>query len=75
MSRQGRVQLRVIRWGNYRGATGEQTGASWAQGRPAKSTGLPSRLLGFVTPSNSLLGGRTSLLVLKKFRFWYLIFF
>ena len=34
--------------------------------RPAKSTGLPSRLLVFLTPSTGLLGGRTFLLVLKK---------
>ena len=40
--------------------------------RPAKSTGLiPSRLLGFVTSSTGLLGGRTFLLVLKKLHFWY----
>ena len=43
--------------------------------RPAKSTGLPSRLLFFLTPSTDLLGGRTFLLVLKKLNFWYLIFF
>ena len=43
--------------------------------RPAKSTGLPSRLLVFFTPSTGLLGGRTFLLVLKKLHFWYLIFF
>ena len=36
-----------------------------------KSAGLPSSLLVFLTPSTSLLGGRTFLLVLKKFNFWY----
>ena len=40
--------------------------------RPAKSTGLiSSRLLGFVTSSTGLLGGRTFLLVLKNLYFLY----
>ena len=43
--------------------------------RPAKSPGLPSRLLFFLPPSTGLLGGRTFILVLKKIQFWYLIFF
>ena len=43
--------------------------------RPAKSTGLPSRLLGFLTPSTGLLGGRTFLLVLKKIHFGIYNFF
>ena len=43
--------------------------------RPAKSTGLLSRLLLFLTPSTVLLGGRIFLLILKKLYFWYLIFF
>ena len=37
--------------------------------RPAKSTGLPSRLLVFLTPSTGLLGARTLLLVLKSYIF------
>ena len=42
---------------------------------PAKSTGLPSSLLVFLTPYNTgLLGGRTFLLVLKKLHFWCLTF-
>ena len=32
----------------------------------SKSTGLPSRLLFFLTQSTNLLGGRTFLLVLRK---------
>ena len=47
----------------------------WFYTRPAKSTGLPSRLLVLLTPSTGLLGCRTFLLVLKKIHFWYLIFF
>ena len=45
--------------------------------RPAKSTDLSSRLLGFLTPSTGLLGGRTFLLVLKKFviLIFFLIYF
>ena len=39
--------------------------------RPAKSTGLPSRLLVFLTPSTGQLGGRTFLLVFTKLHFWY----
>ena len=39
--------------------------------RPAKSTGLSSRLPVFLTPSTGLLGGRTFLLILTKFHFWY----
>ena len=39
--------------------------------RPAKSTGLPRRLLFFLTPSTDLLGGRTFILVLKKLHYWY----
>ena len=34
--------------------------------RPAKSTGLPSRLPVLLTPATGLLGGRTFLLILKK---------
>ena len=47
----------------------------WFLIRPAKPTGLPSRLLGVLTPSTGLLGGRMFLLVLKKLHFWYLNFF
>ena len=42
--------------------------AGQVQGPP---TGLPSRLLLFLTPSTGLLDGRTFLLVLKKLHFWY----
>ena len=42
--------------------------------RPAKSTGLPSRLLLFLTPSTGLLGDRTFLLVLKKKSFFVFTF-
>ena len=44
-------------------------------GRPAKSTGLPRRVLFFLTLSTGLLGGRTFLLVFKKNHFLYLHFF
>ena len=52
---------------------------SWlrcTQPRPVKSTGLPSRLLGFLTPSTGLLGGRTFLLLIFgiKKNYFYLFF-
>ena len=51
-------------------------GCSTIRYRRAKSTGLPSRILGFLTHSTGLLGGRTFLLVLKKkHKFGILIFF
>ena len=43
--------------------------------RPAKSTGLPCRLLFFVTPSTGLLGGRAFLPVLEKLHFLIYKFF
>ena len=43
--------------------------------RPAKSTGLPSRLPVFLHPFTDLLGGRTFLLVKKKKTFLVLNFF
>ena len=43
--------------------------------RPAKSTGLPSRLLGVLAPSTGLLDGRTFLLFLNKIKYIYIFFF
>ena len=43
--------------------------------RRAKSTGLPNRLLVFLTPSTDLQGGRTFILVLKKLHFCHFNFF
>ena len=51
---------------NSTASGGSRDRSQVAAGRPAKSTGLPSRLLGFLTQSTGLLGGRTFLLVLKK---------
>ena len=42
---------------------------------PAKSTGLPSRLLAILTPSTGLLGGRIFLLVYEKITFLVFNFF